>query len=309
LIARKNSEDGDDVSQLAIADFIITRENVVNIMTATPKNTKLLGKAAGAFEQHVKAWQDSPEWRLQMFEILKQCPGYTKGKGMFYKNLDTEGTFDDEGSAPAGPEKKQKQFALATKQNLQTDLKNTAERDAKAGKEPSFGKWLTKWKLQDQDEKQLKKLQTIYDKHYAAKAAEMQQVAESYFGSFHEREKRLMQEDAELMEAKGKDGGSQWTITRTGMADLRTIADVEYYGMLDLSNENIKAVSEIYIEKLKGDMMNLLETTKSFTENVGKYFSADRRSTAMNANKQAQVEGEEVVDLLARSAEPAQEEI
>ena len=55
--------------------------------------------------------------------------------------------------------------------------------------------------------------------------------------------------------------------------------------------------------------MKLLETTKSFTENVGKYFSADRRSTAMNANKQAQTEGEEVVDLLAKSAEPAQKEI
>ena len=33
-------------------------------------------------------------------------------------------------------------------------------------------------------------------------------------------------------------------------------------------------------------------------QNVGKYFSADRRSTAMNANKQAQAEGEEVVELL-----------
>ncbi len=65
-----------------------------------------------------------------------------------------------------------------------------------------------------------------------------------------------------------------------------------------ISDENIKAVAEIYIEKLKGDMMTLLQTTKSFTENVGKYFSADRRSTAMNANKQAQAEGEEVVELL-----------
>jgi hypothetical protein len=310
LIARKNSEDGENVSQLAISDFIITRENVVNIMTATPKNSALLGKAAGAFEQHVKTWQDSPEWRLQMFEILQQCPGYTKGKGMFYKNLDAEGTFDDQGSAPAGPEKKQKQFDLMTKQNLQVDLKNSAERDAAAGNEPGFDKWLAKWKIQDEEEKTLQKLRGIYDKFYAAKAAEVQQVAESYFGSFHEREKRLMREESALMEASGgKDSGKQWTITRTGMADLRTVADVEYYGILDLSDENIKAVAEIYIEKLKGDMMSLLETTKSFTENVGKYFSADRRSTAMNANKQAQAEGEEVVELLAKSAEPAKEEI
>lgn len=305
LIARKNS-DGDDVSQLAIFDFIINRDNFVDIMTASPKNAALLGDAAGMFEQHVRAWEDSPEWRLQMFEILKQCPGYTKGKGMFYKNLDAEGGFDDEGSAPADPSVKQKQYDAMTVQAYEIDAANTAERDAAAGDEPSFENWVAKNKLQDTDIKVLKKVQKAYDQAYAAAA---QQVAESYFGSFHEREKMLMKEYAALMESSGKDGGSQWTISRTGMKKLRQIADVEYYGELDLSNENIKAVSEIYIEKLKGDMMNLLETTKSFTENVGKYFSADRRSTAMNANMQAQQEGNEVVDLLAKSAEPSKEEI
>ena len=111
------------------------------------------------------------------------------------------------------------------------------------------------------------------------------------------------------MESSGKEGGSQWTITRTGMADLRAIADVEYYGELDLSDKNIKAVAEIYTKKLRGDMMALLETTKSFTENVGKYFSADRRSTAMNANKQAQAEGEEVVELLKKTPAKTSKEI
>jgi len=118
-----------------------------------------------------------------------------------------------------------------------------------------------------------------------------------------------MEQERLLDEAKGSDGGSQWTITRTGMKDLRKIATVEYYGELDMSNENIKACAEIYIGKMKDDMMALLETTKSFTENVGKYFSADRRSTAMNANRQAQTEGEEVVELLAKSAAPAKEKI
>ena len=308
LIARKNSE-GDEVSQLAIFDFVITRDNFVDIMTASPKNAALLGDAAGIFEQHVRAWEDSPEWRLQMFEILKECPGYTKGKGMFYKNLDVEGGFDDEGSAPADPSVKQKQYQAMTTQAYQIDAANTAERDAAAGNEPDFEKWVAKNKLEDIDVKVLSKVQKAYEKAYANAIQQAQQVAESYFGYFHEREKMLMREDVALMESSGKDGGSQWTISRTGMKNLRQIADVEYYGELDLSNENIKAVSEIYIEKLKGDMMNLLETTKSFTENVGKYFSADRRSTAMNANKQAQAEGEEVVELLAKSAEPSSEEI
>ena len=309
LIARKNSDDGEDVSQLSIFDFIINRNNFVDIMTSTPKNTALLGKAAGAFEQHARTWQDSPEWRLQMFEILKECPGYTEGKGMFYKNLGAEGMFDDEGSAPAGPEKKQKQYDLMTDQGLMIDLENTAEKDAAAGEEPNFAKWVAKWKLQDKDEKRLQKLQGIYGKLYADNAAEMQHFVESYFGSFHEREKRLMQEASALMESSGKEGGSQWTITRTGMADLRAIADVEYYGELDLSDKNIKAVAEIYTKKLKGNMMQLLETTKSFTINVGKYFSADRRSTAMNANKQAQTEGEEVVELLKKTPAKNSKEI
>ena len=56
-------------------------------------------------------------------------------------------------------------------------------------------------------------------------------------------------------------------------------------------------------------MMDLLQTTKSFTENIGKYFSADRRSTAMSANKKAQAEGEEVVELLKKTPAKASEGI
>ena len=113
----------------------------------------------------------------------------------------------------------------------------------------------------------------------------------------------------ELNEAKGGTVGKQWSISAAGTQKIANIAGVEVYGELNMSNENIKECAQIYIEKMGEEMMSLLETTKSFTENVGKYFSADRRSTAMNANKKAQQEGEQVVDLLARSAEPAQEEI
>ena len=43
LIGRKNSEDGDDVSQLSISDFMITRENFMTIMDSSKKNRALLG--------------------------------------------------------------------------------------------------------------------------------------------------------------------------------------------------------------------------------------------------------------------------
>ena len=168
-------------------------------------------------------------------------------------------------------------------------------------------------KAQKTQQRNLAKLQKAYNDAYSKAAAdkeeEERQVAESYFGAFHVREKRMMKEERALMEGGGRDGGSQWEISRAGMNNLPDLADVEYYGMLDLSNENIKAVSEIYIEKLKGDMMDLLQTTKSFTENIGKYFSADRRSTAMSANKKAQAEGEEVVELLKKTPAKASEGI
>ena len=92
------------------------------------------------------------------------------------------------------------------------------------------------------------------------------------------------------------------------MSKLRKVAEVQYYGELNMSDENIKACAAIYIEKLKGDMMTLLETTKSFTENVGMYFSADRRSTAMNANERAQDEGKAIVKTLADAKASAEKD-
>ena len=303
LIGRKNS-DGDDVSELAIWDFIINRNNFIDVMRESKNESGLLGKMAEPLAQHIAAWQDSPEWRLQMFEILKQTPGYTKGKGMFYKNLDDAGTFDDEAGRPADPQKKRAQFARRTDiQGVGLWATKQAREDAVSG-ESNFEGFISQQGLEDQEEKTLKALQKIYNTEFAAAST---QLTESYFGSFHEREKRLMAEEQVLMES-GKDGGSQWSISATEMTKMDQIAEVVYYGKLNLSTENIKACADIYIEKLKGDMMQLLETTKSFTENVGKYFSADRRSTAMNANKQAQAEGEEVVGLLAQSAKPPKDD-
>ena len=301
LIGRKNS-DGDDVSELAIWDFIISRDNFMTVMIESKNETKLLGKMAQALTQHIQAWQDSPEWRLQMFEILKQTPGYTKGKGMFYKNLDDAGTFDDKAGAPADPRKKRAQFARRTDiQGVGLWATKQAREDADSG-ESNFEGFISQQGLEDQEEKTLKALQKTYNTAFAAATT---QLTESYFGSFHEREKKLLAEEQVLMEAgkSGKEGGSQWSISATEMTNMDQVAEVVYYGTLDMSTKNIKACAAIYIKKLGTDMMELLETTKHFTENIGKYFSADRRSTAMTANQKAQDEGKEVVKLLA--ADPA----
>ena len=337
LIGRKNSDDGDDVSQLAIFDFVISRENFMTIMNSSTKNRALLGdeQTKQLLENHIEAFNDSPEWKAGMQQILEKVPGYTGG--MFSKNVDASGQFEPDKESDL-VDRKARDFQKVVLGGYISAAQRAAKESAAAGEEPSFERWANSQpddlkylmpavknpedqaevaKAQKTQQRNLDKLQKAYNDAYTeavtARDEEEQQVAESHFGAFHVREKRMMKEERTLMEGGGRDSGSQWEISRAGMNKLPDIANVQYYGMLDLSNENIKAVSEIYIEKLQGDMMSLLETTKSFTENVGKYFSADRRSTAMNANKKAQAEGEEVVELLkktpAKSADPAQEEI
>ena len=326
LIGRKNS-DGDDVSQLAIFDFIISRENFMTIMESSKKNRSLLGdeETKNRLKLQIQNFSDSSKWKVGMQEILQNVPGYTRG--MFGKNVDPAGQFEpDEESDLA--DKKSYQYHKVKTKAYKMDAENSAEEAAKAGQQPNFEKWVKAHDLKDlmppilnpedqaevakaqkAQQRNLANLQKAYNAAYTAAAEETQQVAESHFGAFHVREMRMMQEERALMEGGGRDGGSQWEITQTLMDKLRKVAKSQYYGELNMYDENINACADIYIEKMKGDMMELLETTKSFTENVGMYFSADRRSTAMNANERAQDEGTKVVDLLAQSAEQTPDEI
>ena len=111
---------------------------------------------------------------------------------------------------------------------------------AKAGQQPNFEKWAKTHDLKDlmppildpEDQAEVAKAQKIqqrnfanlqkyYNAAYTAAAEEARQVAESHFGAFHVREKRMMQEERALMEGGGRDGGSQWEITQTLMDKLR----------------------------------------------------------------------------------------
>lgn len=305
LIGRKNSE-GEDVSQLLLLDFVISRENFVQIMTSTD-NGDLLGQAAAALEKHISSWQDSPEWRLQMLEILKQTPGYDANRGMFYKNLDAEGNFSDEGSAPADPELKRQDYEKEKGRTIEIIARRKGQADALAGDEPNFEEWFSTLGLEEPEKRVMNAIRKAYNTGYEEGSTRQVAESHSYFGEFHEREKMMMRE--ELNEAKGGSVGKQWSITAAGTEKIANIAGVEVYGELNMSNKNIKECAQIYIDKMGEEMISLLQTTKDFTENVGTYFSADRRSTAMNANKRAQKEGQEVVDLLAKSAEPSKDEV
>ena len=129
------------------------------------------------------------------------------------------------------------------------------------------------------------------------------QLSESFFGAFHEDEKRYMQEDLMSEGKAGKgDGGAQWTISKAAMQKQERLLNTNNYGEVDLSQKNIDELSKIYIEKLGEDVMAILNATKDFTENVGTYFSTEDRSKAKAANAKAQEDALGVADKLAAQA-------
>jgi len=306
LIALKDVE-GETVTKLALFDFIIGRENFVDVMLQS-NNGALIGENAAAMAEHIKNWQNSPEWRVKMAKILETSPGYTKGRGMFYANLSPTGEFDDTAGPAADPEKKRHQYGLATAQGEMTALLNATKRagsESAHGTGPTFEDWVKNLDLDmsgysdNKVKKILDQIRTAWDN--GAKSVDSStDLAESFygFGSFHEREKLLMKE--ELLSEASKDAGSQWGLSRGNMNNLRTLLRTEYYGELNLSQANISQLSKIYAEKLGEDLMLLLQTTKTFTENIGKYFSVEDRSEAAKANKDAISQGGQIITSLAQ---------
>lgn len=314
LIAYKDKE-GDAVSKMSVFDFAITRDNFVDMLVQSGKNNAaLLGKMSEPMKQHISNWQDSQEWRLQMAQILSKTPGYTKGRGMFYANLDQYGNFFDEG------EKASKSgdtgFANVEKKG---EILNFRQAARVAGAEnqrengPSFEEWIESFddqvfielgynltsKTAATVRKNRKKIKDDFLPYFedGFKQAEAT-ISESFFGSFHKREKQL------LAEAKGSsEGGSQWGLSSTNIQKLDRLLGTEYYGVIDLSQKNIDEIAKIYIEKIGQDVMALLESTKDFSENIGKYFSTPDRAEAMQANRDAISQGGQIISKLA--ADPA----
>jgi len=135
-------------------------------------------------------------------------------------------------------------------------------------------------------------------------------VKESYFGSFHEREKIFLKEQQMLSEGGrgSEDASSQWTISGAQMVKMTNTMNVTDYGELNMSAENIDACADIYIQKMEGDMIVLLETTKEFTTNVGNYFSAAQRRHANKYADNAIDNAQVVVDKLQKDKESSSDE-
>ena len=281
------------------------------------KNGDRLGEMAQPMKAHIANWQNSPEWRLRMAEILKQTPGYDIKRGMFIKSLGADGdrfeTEDEPGSDLAT--KKDKQF---DKREADAELTKLYQGTRAAGAAhargdgPNFEEWYSQ-NIDDDDmirvglrnskganyKEYIKKFRNQFE--IGEKAAS--QVSESFFGAFHEDEKRYMQEDL-MSEGKGGkgDGGAQWTISPSALQAQEQILKTNNYGKVDLSQKNIDELTEIYIEKLGEDVMAILNATKDFTENVGTYFTTEDRSKAKAANTKAQEDAIGVADKLAAQA-------
>ena len=340
LVAYKDKE-GDDVSRLGIWEFKINRKNLVPMLSNSgKKNEGLLGDQAEALKTHIANWQDSPEWRVGMANILEQTPGYTWQRGMFNKNLDSAGAFDAGESVEVGDEEADDKISPfdAMVGRGETTLKIrqlaiTAGFEHSRENGPDFDAWWASIPYEEKlnagfaskstkmtdaararsDKKYGERLRPDFDRGVKkaedtmAGNDEMEQapVSESYFGEFHEREKRLMAEENALMESNkdGTEAGSQWGLSGTHIVSLSSVLETDFYGQLNLSSKNIEAVAKIYIEKLGKDMITLLQTTKEFAENIGVYFTAEDRTRGAEASRQAQDQGTAIVTALAQRPE------
>ena len=311
LVATKNSE-GDVVTHLLISEFEISRDSFVDVMVNT-KNGDRLGEMAQPMKAHVANWQNSPEWRLRMAEILRQTPGYDIKRGMFVKSVGADGDRVETEEEPGSDleAKKQKAFTKREADTYLTGLKQATRAAGEAhgrGDGPSFEEWYPQ-NIDDDDlvragktakggasnKNYIKQFKAQFE---AGKKAGSQ-LSESFFGEFDAREKMLMNEG----KAGKGDGGAQWTISQAALQGQEQILKTRNYGKVDLSQKNIDELSEIYIEKLGEDVMAILNATKDFTENIGTYFSTEDRSKAKTANTKAQEQGKDIADRLAAQVE------
>ena len=91
---------------------------------------------------------------------------------------------------------------------------------------------------------------------------------------------------------------SQWEASHPQLVALSTDLNLERFGQIDLSQENIDELAEIYSEKLKGGIMTLLEKAKDLTANIGEYYGNKRRSTAQAAGNRAKDDASVIKNVL-----------
>ena len=259
IVAYKVVESDANVGELQFWEFEVNRENFVHFIEGVGGGEKLLkGVERSLLKQLADNYGQSNDKydQLELAQALLQTNGYTGG--LIEDFLKTGGLTPEEEMDTWSDE----QWDAYRKSQEKKQKKR--ERDIERGTAKTMA---------------------------LAKPEEEQTGELEINESFHQREKRLLQE-ALLLE--GSDGATQWKATMKQLGDLGSVIKLDSYGVIDLSQSRIDQVAEVYIAKLQGSVMMLLEKTKSLAENIGSYFREERRNKANAAAEIAKSDAEEI---------------
>ena len=308
LIAYKLTA-GERVDSIQIFNFVINRENLVDVMLKSG-NTSVMGgeENAARLKLAIQNWNgaDGEDLR-EIAQALADAPGYTN-KGFLYKM-----GHEKESKAYSRPvdEPTRKLSAVEKRETAELEsLQTQAEKLRKGvlgayGTTTRYGTDATKDDVKDIKAAANQKLaaieqriQAILDARAEREGSELssEPLTES---CFHYREKAMLLEESLLVESGGEKK-SQWGITRTQMNNMSDLIQMENYGELDLSQKNIDELVTIYSEILGEELQNLLDGTKELTENIGRYYSESRRKRAMVANNKGQEKAGEIATILTQ---------
>ena len=73
---------------------------------------------------------------------------------------------------------------------------------------------------------------------------------------------------------------------------LATVINLQNYGEIDLSQNKIDELTEIYSDKINNSIGALLTAVKDMSEHVSEYYSADDRKKGAAAGEQAEKDTE-----------------
>ena len=112
------------------------------------------------------------------------------------------------------------------------------------------------------------------------------------------------EEKEELNEAKGP----QWHLTPADiMSRMSDSLDYRELGTLRLSQEDLKKTARLYMENLRGTIMDMFEGVKDLSDNINTYFASEKRGTAIKSGEEAIKDAQKVQDATREQLEQEQE--
>ena len=112
--------------------------------------------------------------------------------------------------------------------------------------------------------------------------------------------KSLGGQEEQLTEAKK----SQWHLTPIDITGR--MADVLEYrelGTLRLSEEDLKKTARMYMENLRGTVMDMFEGVKNLSDNINTYFASENRSKGIRSGEEAIQDAQKVQDATKEQLE------